>query len=778
MMRWHTAVGLLALALFMVCGCSQNYFLSQTEYENFHKLNDLPRNLEGDPHVIDAPPVGYSEPPATVNHLDLKPRYISLQECIALALQQGMIGSQSVRFPGVTEDLVSFGGPGVGVVGSDAIRVLSLNNAIIGSNIDRELARFDAQWTTSMTWTNTDELVQGLGSFSNGMTGSLISTIAKPLPTGGAAGITFENDYRLLARPPVGTFGVLNPSYTSKVTFAFEQPLLRYYGIDLNQVLPAFGGSTLFTQLNGRRATGEGILIARVRFDQQRADFERAVHFQLLNVEAAYWNLYGAYVTLYSTEQAMRMAHITWKIGLEQQRVGRTGREILAGLRAQFEQFRATRVSNLGSVLENERLLRILLGLKVGGDNERLVPCDAPTLAPYLPDWSAALQDLLNLRPEIIMARQDLRTKQFNLMAQATLLKPDLRFQGSYTPVGTGLNLAGNGVFVDGTGTLRTANALRALSSDHFNDWSMGLVMNVPLGYRFEHGQVRQAKLQLAQAFALLKEQEIKGQNQLAKIYRQLQEFHRVYEVRRQERQAWAERLQVYYDQYRYGRITLADVNLFDAERQWTTALTNEYAAIVSYNIALAQFEFAKGTIMQYDNVTLAEGAIPICAVSPAREHERERSHAIVLRERESAQSRLQSHPPTGISNLPITPSIDVPSLPALEQAAAMIQDPTGLTTAAGKPVLAPPTSAAMAAGPSLPLELGELTGTTRLASVSAPVQAPPAPFAPPPEPPARLDVAVPEDPEVRRASQASPVRLGVPVVGPAYLPEFTPPQR
>src|SRR5207244_5123969 len=122
---------------------------------------------------------------------------------------------------------------------------------------------------------------------------------------------------------------------------------------------PVFAGSTLFPQLNGRRATGEGILIARIRFDQQRADFERAVHFQLLNVEAAYWNLYGAYVTLYSTEQAMRMAHITWKIGREQGEVGKVGREAVAGLRAQYEQFRATRVSNLGSVLENERLLRI-----------------------------------------------------------------------------------------------------------------------------------------------------------------------------------------------------------------------------------------------------------------------------------------------------------------------------------------------------------------------------------------------------------------------------------
>ena len=39
----------------------------------------------------------------------------------------------------------------------------------------------------------------------------------------------------------------------------------------------------------------EGILITRIRLDQQRAEFERNLNYLLLNVEAAYWNLYGAY---------------------------------------------------------------------------------------------------------------------------------------------------------------------------------------------------------------------------------------------------------------------------------------------------------------------------------------------------------------------------------------------------------------------------------------------------------------------------------------------------
>src|SRR5207248_1562793 len=65
-------------------------------------------------------------------------------------------------------------------------------------------------------------------------------------------------------------------------------------------------------------------------------------------------------------------------------------------------------------------------------------------------------------------------------------------------------------------------------------------------------------------------------------------------------------------------------------------ALRGEYDAIVQYNNALAGFEFAKGTLLQHDNIFISEGALPRCAQVRAVEHERERSKALLLRERNS----------------------------------------------------------------------------------------------------------------------------------------------
>jgi outer membrane protein TolC len=82
--------------------------------------------------------------------------------------------------------------------------------------------------------------------------------------------------------------------------------------VEINQLLPTHPGSRLMPFAAGN--TGEGILITRLRLDQERAEFERNLNFLLLNVEAAYWNLYGAYYQLYSREEAMRYAYEVWRL--------------------------------------------------------------------------------------------------------------------------------------------------------------------------------------------------------------------------------------------------------------------------------------------------------------------------------------------------------------------------------------------------------------------------------------------------------------------------------
>src|SRR5262249_57743181 len=84
----------------------------------------------------------------------------------------------------------------------------------------------------------------------------------------------------------------------------------------------------------------EGILITRIRLDQQRSEFERRVQNMLLNVEVAYWKLYEAYGQLYSYEEVLRIAHKAWVQNHAKFLAGTIGPANYHPIRAQYEEFR------------------------------------------------------------------------------------------------------------------------------------------------------------------------------------------------------------------------------------------------------------------------------------------------------------------------------------------------------------------------------------------------------------------------------------------------------
>ena len=72
--------------------------------------------------------------------------------------------------------------------------------------------------SNAILWSRTDEPIQGFNSFNNGDNAQVSSTLVKPLPTGGLAGITFSTTYQNLNRPPTN-FPLLNHLRTAAIVF-------------------------------------------------------------------------------------------------------------------------------------------------------------------------------------------------------------------------------------------------------------------------------------------------------------------------------------------------------------------------------------------------------------------------------------------------------------------------------------------------------------------------------------------------------------------------------
>jgi hypothetical protein len=288
------------------------------------------------------------------------------------------------------------------------------------------------------------------------------------------------------------------------------------------------------------------------------------------------------------------------------------------------------------------------------------------------------------------MTRMEIKAAQMNLLIAKNALLPNLRFTSQYGINGFGTRLDGNTVAginpATGLTNPNNGNALRSLSDGNFNNWSIGLVGSIPIGYRLAHTEVRQAQLSLARTMETLRDQELKAQSFLYEYYRRLSTNYEQIRANRAQREAFAEQLKARQQAFQAGRDTLD--TLLEAQRFWAQALAAEYQQVVAYNNALAGFEYAKGTIMQHNNIHIAEGMLPNCAAVRAVEHERERTAACVVRERATPV------PVTPTCCAPTNPNGKAPTLPAVMAATPPLKDapplPAVLPNNSGTPIPGP----------------------------------------------------------------------------------------
>jgi hypothetical protein len=302
--------------------------------------------------------------------------------------------------------------------------------------------------------------------------------------------------------------------------------------------------------------------------------------------------------------------------------------------------------------------------------------------------------------------RQEVKARQLDLLVQQNFTRPDLRFVASY-------NINGIGTRLDGP---EPANAWGSLANNKFNTWLLGFRLDVPIGTRDAYSAVRVAQLNVARSMILLKNQEEKAAKFLAAVDQQLYATYRLIETTREQRQALADQLRGLYARIQAGKDPL--ITILDAQQRFAAALQAEHDAIANYNIAIAGMQYAKGTIMQYNNVHIAEGPLPNCVMSRAAEHFRQRGEGLVTRSREELPAGDGPHPlPSLPEHQPETPKTP-PELQTLPAPSPAPFDPM----APVKPLLDPKAPLA----PPKPLNLGNEGPAIKPLSVNAPVALPP----------------------------------------------------
>jgi hypothetical protein len=137
--------------------------------------------------------------------------------------------------------------------------------------------------------------------------------------------------------------------------------------------------------------------------------------------------------------------------------------------------------------------------------------------------------------------------------------------------------------------------------------WNVGLQFSVPLGLRSALTQVRHQELRLIKAQAVLEAQELEISHEMAGAFQSVDYWYQNAETNYNRRQAALENVEVLKADYELGRRPL-DL-LLQAQNRLAVAEVTWHRSVTEYCKSLAELQLRQGTLLDYNNVYLEEGA-------------------------------------------------------------------------------------------------------------------------------------------------------------------------
>lgn len=501
------------------------------------------------------------------------------------------------------------------------------------TGIESALSAFDAAFTTNVNYENNDRALNNV--FFGGGTrllkqnfGTSQTQLSKTAATGTQYAVKNYTQYDRNNAP-----GNKFPSaWTTWVDVEAKHPLLQGSGVEFNRLA---GPGAQPGAING-------VVIARINTDVALAEFEVGVRNFVSDVENAYWDLYFAYRDVAAKVRARDATLKTWRRIHALNEQGKSGGEAQKEAQAREQYFRfeeeaqnalhgklidGTRTNNgstggtfrgSGGVYVVERRLRLLTGLPIS-EGRLIRPKDEPLKVKLAYNWESCLVEALTRREELRRQKWQIKKREAELQANKNFLLPKLDVTGRYRWRGFGNDLFPMG----GTGDFN--NAMSDLTGGQFQEWQAGVELSFPIGFRKAYAAIRHSEMQLSRERALLHEQERSVVYDLSNAFSEVQRAYALVETNLNRRMAAAEQVAAIEATYETEADTGTLHLLLEAQRRLAEAETSYFRALVEYQLAVRNVQLEKGTLLDYNEVFLNEGAWPDKAYEDAEERESRR---------------------------------------------------------------------------------------------------------------------------------------------------------
>lgn len=422
-------------------------------------------------------------------------------------------------------------------------------------------------------------------TFNGGTTRTidLNAGIAQNLPTGGNYSFGFNN-----SRTSTSTFGtIINPSYGSNFNFAFNQPLLRNFGVDI---------------------TNRNILIARNSLGINRELFRTVLINTASSVEQAYLDLVYSRQFVDVVRESVFLARDQSRITQIRIDVGASAPLDILQPRVQIATTEEALIAAVADVRSAEDRLRALMNLPQTDWDRPIIPTDNVSFTPLAINVDQAVTRAYELRPEVKedILNTDIKKIQYLFARNQVLPRVDLDV--AYGAAG----VAGRALAVDPfTGeptnlqSTNYGNALNQIVSGDFPSWSVGVNVGVNLLNIGPRAERRRAKLDLERSQT---QQEQTRQNiavEVRSAVRAIDTASKEITASRTAREAAEQNLDAERKRYENGMTT--NFQVLQIQQQLSDSRARELQALVNYNKSIAEYHRAVGDLLEARSISIDE---------------------------------------------------------------------------------------------------------------------------------------------------------------------------
>jgi len=447
------------------------------------------------------------------------------------------------------------------------------------------MPRFDLTYGSRQTEEPSYWWIQGAETIISEYSDYSLSLVQQ-IPTGGNLSLSLSS-YKSDTNQG---FQLINPRYGSILQFNFTQPLLRDFGFKISR---------------------KEIIIAQNNLDISQNQFKSVLMDTIFRVQEAYWNLVFAIENYKVKQQSLQLA---------KDLLAKSKKEVEVGKLAPIEILNAETVvaSREADILQAEALIRKsediiknILNLPEGDgiDTKEIVPVDKPEFIEAKISLEEAMQQARAYRPELMIQRKSIESKELNLSVAKNQMLPGLNLNFSYWSPGISgdrlLYLDNNpflGIII-GKEKGSPNDSLRDAFKILYKNWSVGLTLSIPVSTVLTRADYVKARMELEKSQIELKDAEKQIILEVKDAVREIETNAKIVEAYKLAREFAEKRLEAEEKKLMVGLTT--NYFVLQYQEELATARSQEIKALVDYNLALAKLEKALGMSLAKRNIKM-----------------------------------------------------------------------------------------------------------------------------------------------------------------------------